>query len=218
VSQGSASSGSALSIAEVASALAPFRVKLADSQLAAIARYVELLLYWNRTISLTSLEDPAEIVSRHFGESIFVHSFLPVDSGRLADVGTGAGFPGMALKIAFPDLQVTLIEPNRKKCAFLAEVQRELHISRVAIERSRYEDSPLAPQSLDFICARALGNYGSLLRWANGPLAPSGRVVLWLGTDDSVLVGKARGWAWELPVPIPGSERRVIMVGRPLRT
>jgi 16S rRNA (guanine527-N7)-methyltransferase len=209
-----ARSGPSLSVVEVADALAPFGVTLTDAQLASIARYVDLLLYWNRTMNLTSLEDPVEIVARHFGESIFASAFAHMASGRLADVGTGAGFPGMALKIAIPELELTLVEPNRKKCAFLAEIQRELSLSGVDIMRSRYEDSPIERRSMDFLCARALGNYGSLLRWANGVLRPDGRVVLWVGIEDSVLIGKRPGWLWEIPIPIPDSIRRVVMVGR----
>lgn len=207
----------ALSGAEIAHVLAPFGVKLSDSQLAFVSRYAALLLRWNQLISLTTIEDPEEIVARHFGESIFAASLLPLTSGRLADVGTGAGFPGLALKIARPGLLVTLIESNRKKCAFLAEVQRELHLTDVNIQRSRYEDSTMAPRSVDFLCARALGNYGSLLRWARGMLSTTGSVVLWVGLEDSVLIGKTAGWSWDLPVAIPGSARRAILVGRPLQ-
>lgn len=217
MSDSEAKSEFALSGPEIAHSLAPFGIKLSDNQLASISRYAALLLRWNQSISLTTVEDPEEIIARHFGESIFAASLLPLDSGRLADVGTGAGFPGLALKIARPELLVTLIESNRKKCAFLAEVQRELHLTGVEIKRIRYEDSDIEPRSIDFLCARALGNYGSLLRWAKGVLSPAGRVALWVGLEDSVLISKTPGWSWDLPVSIPGSARRAILVGRPLR-
>jgi 16S rRNA (guanine527-N7)-methyltransferase len=200
---------------EVARILAPFGARASEDQLAAISRYAGLLLRWNKAISLTTIDHPAEIIARHFGESIFATHLIPMNYGRLADVGTGAGFPGMALKIASPGLSVTLIESNRKKCAFLAEVQRELGIVGVEIMRNRYEDAPITSQSMDFICARAVGNYGSLLRWANNILAPRGRVLIWIGLEDSILISKTLGWAWELPVPIPDSARRVLLVGRP---
>ena len=191
----------ALSLADVATALAPFGIALADAQLASISRYVDLLLIWNQSVNLTAILDPVEIVSRHFGESIFAGSFISMHLGRLTDVGTGAGFPGMPLKIAFQDLSVVLLEPNRKKCAFLTEAKSALGLSGVL--------------SGDFVCCRALGNYRRFLRWAKKALGPQGRVILWLGVDDSIMVGRTRDWYWEIPVKIPESRRRVLLVGRP---
>ena len=205
-----------LSLGEVANALAPFGVRLSDAQLLAIARYVELLLIWNQSLDLTTICDPVEVVSRHFGESIFAASVIPMHFGRLADVGSGAGFPGMPLKIAFPDLNVALLEPNRKKCAFLAEVKGELGLAGVDIVRSGYEEFFASSQRFDFICSRALGNYRRLLRWARTVLGSEGCVILWLGVDDSVIVARTRDWRWEIPVSIPESRRRVLLVGRPV--
>src|SRR5579872_3590381 len=109
-----------LSLEEIARTLSPYVGKaVTDPQLASIARYLAVLKKWNQTIPLTSIEDDTEIVARHFGESMFAGSFFPLERGRLADVGSGGGFPGFPLKIVFPELQVTLVEPNMKKCAFL---------------------------------------------------------------------------------------------------
>ena len=174
-----------LSLAEVSRGLAPYIGKpLTDEQMTKISRYLEMLRKWNEAIALTSIEDEAEIVARHFGESLFVASLIPLQGGRLADVGTGAGFPGLPLKISNPALQVTLVEPNLKKCAVLREVQAALGFSGVEIARSRYEDLDVAPNSFDFLCSRALGGYRRLLQWSKGALKPQGRVVIWLGIDD----------------------------------
>jgi 16S rRNA (guanine527-N7)-methyltransferase len=204
-----------LSCQQIAATLAPFGVGLTGAQLAAIESYVRLLLSWNASINLTALEDPLEIVTRHFGESVFATSVIPMRSGRLADVGSGAGFPGMALKIAIPELDVVLIESNRKKCAFLAEVKQSLGLERVDIIRERYEEWPAQAHSVDFLCSRALGNYRHLLRWSQSVLKSGGKAVLWLGTDDSTLVGNTLGWDWAVPTPIPDSRRRVLLVGSP---
>lgn len=205
-----------LSLAEIARTLSPFIGKpLSDEQLTRISKYLSLLKEWNEAASLTSLKDDAEIVARHFGESIFAGSLLILEGGRLADVGSGAGFPGLALKIAFPKLQVTLVEPNIKKCGFLREVVANLGLSLVDVLRSRYEEVTTASNSFDFISSRALGGYKRLLRWSESALKARGHVILWLGTEDSNLLARTKGWNWELPVSIPESRRRVVLMGRP---
>ena len=205
-----------LSLEEIARTLSPYVDKpVTDPQLARIARYLALLKKWNQTIPLTSIENDTEIVARHFGESMFAGSLFPLERGRLADVGSGAGFPGFPLKIAFPELQVTLVEPNVKKCAFLREAQRILGISGVEVVRSRYEDFSAAPNSFDFLCSRALGGYGRLLQWSKTVLKPKGCVILWLGSEDSNILARTKGWNWALPVSIPESRRRVVLTGRP---
>jgi len=205
-----------LSLDEIARALSPYLSEaLSSAQLAEIAQYLELLKRWNQTIALTSIEEDTEMVARHFGESIFAGSLVPIQRGRLADVGSGAGFPGLPLKIAFPELQVALIEPNGKKCAFLREVQSFLGLSSVEIVRNRYEDFRPQPASLDFISSRALGGYRRLLQWSKSVLRPDGHVILWLGVEDSSLLSRTKGWNWELPVTIPESRRRVVLIGRP---
>ena len=202
-----------LSRDEIAHILLPYGGKtLTNSQLASLIKYLELLKKWNQTIPLTSIQDDTESVARHFGESIFAGSLLPL-SGRLADVGSGAGFPGLPLKIAFPELQVTLLEPNIKKCAFLREVQSVLGLPGVAIVRNRYEDFHAAPGSFDFVCSRALGGYKRLLRWSNVVLKQGGHVILWLGTEDSNLLTRVKDWNWALPVKIPESRQRVLLMG-----
>src|ERR1700730_14846413 len=118
---------------QISSALSGFQVQLSSEQITKVREYVRLLLKWNQSISLTSVRDPMEIVARHFGESMFLSCLIPVEKCRLADLGTGAGFPGLALKIARPTLQVTLIESNKKKCAFLSEVVRALEIKHLEV-------------------------------------------------------------------------------------
>src|SRR5260370_27355654 len=205
-----------LSLNETARAVSPFLTKpLADPQLVRISKYVALLKRWNQTIPLTSIEDDSEILTRHFGESIFAASLLAIGRGRLADVGSGPGFPGLPLKIAFPDLQVRLIEPNIRTCAFLREVQANLGLSGVEIVRTRYEDFPSAQASVDFISSRALGGYKRLLLWSRTVLRPEEKVILWMGVEDSNLLSKANECIWELPVNIPESRRRAVLIGKP---
>ena len=205
-----------LSLAEIANSLAPYiTAPLPDPQLARIAAFLKMLKKWNQIVPLTSIEDDSEIVARHFGESIFAGRFLGIATGRLADVGSGAGFPGLPLKIVFPSLRVTLIEPNLKKCAFLREVKEVLALENVEIARSTYENLASPPKYFDFIGSRALGGYRRLLQWSRQALSPGGRVILWLGVDDSTSIGRLEGWRWQLPANIPESKRRVLLIGQP---
>src|ERR1700693_808752 len=142
---------------QICDALAPFAISPNHDQIARVQEYVVLLLKWNRSVSLTSITDPVEIVGRHFGESMFASELLPVENCRLADVGTGAVFPGLALKIASPSLHVTLIESNKKKCAFLSEVVRALGFSDVEIRPERFEEIRQEPVLPTLITSRGAG-------------------------------------------------------------
>jgi 16S rRNA (guanine527-N7)-methyltransferase len=203
-----------LSRHQIAEALAPFGISLPERHLEAIARYVECLIMWNQSVSLTSLDDPLEIVARHFGESLFVTQIIPIKSGRLADLGSGAGFPGLPLKILCPELDVVLLEANSRKCAFLTEIIGILNLSGVRVIKSRYEEFRTGPRAFSFICSRAIGDYRRLLRWSREMLKEDGRVILWLGEDDSIRIGRTDGWIWDVPTRIPESRRRVILSGR----
>src|SRR6201997_3684790 len=103
-------------------ALSEFQLTLNDLQVQQIQQYTRILLAWNDKVNLTAIRDPLEILYRHFCESMFGASLLPVENCRLADVGTGGGFPGLPLKILRPDLDLYLVESNIKKATFLAEV------------------------------------------------------------------------------------------------
>ncbi len=196
--------------------LQSYGLDTSDSLCGQIQLYIDLLLKWNRRISLTSVESEEKIVRYHFAESFLATRACESVEGRLADVGTGAGFPGLALKIYRPQLRVSLIESNSKKCAFLAEVIRLLHLDETEVVRSRYGDIKRPRNLFDIVTARALGDVPSLLRWAESALGANGRVLLWLGSYG---VEQARAsappWSWNQPYPIPSAKGRFILVGSP---
>ena len=201
---------------QICEALAPFGISPTDDQVAKIREYVQLLLKWNRSISLTSIIDPVEIVARHFGESMFAAKLLPVENCRLADVGTGAGFPGLAIKIECPSIHLTLIESNKKKCAFLSEVVRTLGFADIEVRPERFEQ--IRPETVlaNVITSRAVGEFKQLLRWSKNALARRGHLVLWVGAEDSTRIASNPGWTWQPPIRIPDSQRRFIVIGRPV--
>ncbi len=198
----------------VRQALEPYGVQPTDVQVELIQRYIDKLVIWNQKVRLTAVTEPREILERHFGESMFAAQIVPVCQGRLADVGSGAGFPGLPLKIACPGLDVVLIEANHKKAAFLAEVRRELRLEGVEIVGGRIEDLQVERGFADFVSARAVGGFARLLKWSRDALSGGGRVLLWLGAEDASKVGKFGGWTWRESIRIPNSRRRVLLIGQ----
>ena len=201
------------SLAIIRRAMDEFKLPAYDEQALQIQEYIKLLLAWNDKVNLTAIRDPLEILYRHFCESMFAGISVPIEGGRLADVGTGAGFPGLGLKIFRPALRVFLIEANLKKATFLLEVIRELGLTDVQVLVQRYQDlsEELAP--LDFVCARALGEFPEFLAWAHKYQVMAKRVLLWVGARDLLEIQKLRGWKWQDPISVPNSLRRLLLVG-----
>src|ERR1700756_382315 len=128
------------SMAVIRRALEEFKLPPYDDQVLQIQQYIKILLAWNDKVNLTAIRDPLEILYRHFCECMFAGISVPLEKGRLADAGTGAGFPGLPLKILRPGLQVFLIESNLKKATFLTEVIRELGIRDARVLVRRHEE------------------------------------------------------------------------------
>jgi 16S rRNA (guanine527-N7)-methyltransferase len=204
---------SSLSADLISKALGQFQLQFSANQVNLIQRYMAKLLAWNEKINLTAIHDPVEILYRHFCESMYAAVAVPGLSGRLADVGSGAGFPGLALKIAHPSLQVFLIESNVKKATFLAEMVRELELSDTRVLVSRYEELGEEIAPLDFICSRALGEFEKLLTWAQGERVAAQRAILWVGGRDVAQIQRVAGWVWKEPIPVPYSLQRFLLVG-----
>jgi len=201
---------------QIAAAVLPYGIQLSGDQVFKIRAYISILLKWNKLISLTTIVDPSEIVSRHFGESMFLASMLPVENCRLADVGSGGGFPGLALKILSQKLRVALIESNKKKCAFLSEVIRGLDLKEVEVLPQRFEEIRPRPSLTDIVTARAVGGFPALLKWSKNVLVPRGHIALWVGGEDTTKISSTPGWTWRPAMRLPESQRRFILIGRPL--
>jgi 16S rRNA (guanine527-N7)-methyltransferase len=203
----------ALSTETIRRALGEFQLQASDTQVVQIQQYIKILLQWNEKINLTAIRDPLEILNRHFCESMYAAVAVPVENGRLADVGSGAGFPGIPLKIIRPDLQVFLIESNLKKATFLAEVARELGLTDARVMVSRYEELGEEVAPVDFACSRALGEFSAFLEWARSDQIAAKQVILWIGARDLPEIQKVRAWEWREPIQVPHSLRRLLLVG-----
>jgi 16S rRNA (guanine527-N7)-methyltransferase len=199
--------------AAIERAAGEFHLALNDRQVVQIQQYTKLLWTWNEKVNLTAIRDPLEVLYRHFCESMFGSTLLPVENCRLADVGSGGGFPGIPLKIIRPDLHIFLVESNVKKATFLAEVVRELGLTDSRVLVSRFEELGEEVAPLDVVCSRALGDFANFLAWAASPQIAAKQVLLWLGGRDLEEVRTQPSWTWSEPLSVPKSLQRVILLG-----
>ncbi len=193
---------------------------LSHAQLKYISMYIDILLHWNERINLTAVREPEEIVTRHFGESIFaarlLFSDVPVDSiGKtlhVIDVGSGAGFPGLPIKIWAPRIHLTLIESNQRKATFLRETVRKLGLENVDVFTGRAES--FSGTKGEVVTLRAVERFETILPVAAGLVASQGRLAVLVGAAQ---VGKVRelvsGMTWEEPIALPLSSQRSVMIG-----
>jgi 16S rRNA (guanine527-N7)-methyltransferase len=211
---------------------------LSLSQLDHISTYIDLLLRWNARINLTAIRDPEEIVTRHFGESLFAARHLfppypvsssvrvvppvvkgfdfaearrPTAEARVADLGSGTGFPGIPIKLWAPNITLTLIESNHKKATFLREVARALTLTDIDIQNARAQ---AITQTFDVVTLRAVEHFAGTLPVAARLLAPTARLALLIGSSQ---LNDARSasptLSWQDPIPVPESKSRLLLIG-----
>jgi 16S rRNA (guanine527-N7)-methyltransferase len=192
---------------------------LGEESLFALAAHFELLLRWNEKMNLTAVREPVEILRRHFLESLTAMQVVEFGPGVLYDIGTGPGFPGLPLKAACPQIELFLVEASLKKAAFLKEVVRAAALERVHVEAARVE-TLLERSELelaDWVTMRAVGGVTTLVPLLRRLLVPHGQILLYLGENDAGEVrNNVGGFNWRPAHRIPGSERRVILVGEVL--
>ncbi|MGH9404231.1 MAG: 16S rRNA (guanine(527)-N(7))-methyltransferase RsmG [Terriglobia bacterium] len=193
--------------------LRPYGVELTAEQTGKVRLYLSLLMRWNGRINLTGVRDPRECITRHFGESLMLSRGYEL-TGRLLDVGSGAGFPGLALKIAFPSLKATLLEPVAKKRAFLKEVARQCGFEQVDVCPQRFVDfCARSNDRFEAITARAVGKVAALADRSMSILADSGRLYLWLTREQArTIVGNTRAARWINELQVPRERNRIILV------
>jgi len=231
--------------------------RLTTNDLAHISTYIDILQRWNARVNLTAIRSEEEIVTRHFGESLFTarHLFpdtpararsLPTSQssaeaaerrenvahgvsrgfsaledaapkGRksaritLADLGSGAGFPGIPIKLWTPEIQLTLIESNHKKATFLREITRALTLTDVNIQNIRAES--LTGVSFDVVALRAVERFELILPIAASLVSPGGRLAILIGQPQLAKAQSALATlTWSAPLPIPNSQSRLLVV------
>ncbi len=146
---------------ELKAALAP-KVMLTDGMIAQLKTYAALLKEWNEKMNLTAISEESEVVEKHFYDCLIPAKVFSFEGKSICDLGTGAGFPGLVLAIAFPTSQITLVDATLKKCHFLEEVIKALGLKNVKIVNARAETYS-ARESFDIVTGRAVAPLPELL-------------------------------------------------------
>lgn len=242
----------------ISRSLEPF-ASVSPALAAQLSTYLELLLRWNVRMNLTAVRDREQIVTRHFGESLFAARHLfpnhaaaganhagagaPTGSAErsspadrqitrspdrqfVVDLGSGAGFPGIPIKLWAPALEVTLVEAKHRKAIFLREVLRALQLAGISVFAGRAEDLPAQAAPLT-VTLRAVEKFSdalplaaSLVRAASSPghqtaRAPDARRLALLVGESQIAAARSLvpDFSWHDPLPIPGSSSRVLLIG-----
>jgi len=174
-------------------------LELSTAQLDQLEQHYNLLIKWNRVLNLTRINQIEEVVERHYCESIFLGVNLPSGKLNIADLGSGAGFPGIPIAIVRPECAVSLIESHQRKSVFLREATRALRNIRVWCER--FED---VSEGFDWVVCRAV-RFSEVEKPATS-IAP--RIAI-LGTEKP----SASCFTWNSPILLPWGQRRSLWIG-----
>ncbi len=200
-------------------------VPLGDGERTLLTKYYEELIFWNKTISLVSVKSPLDIPIKHFIDSLTVLHFIEKRASRLLDLGSGAGFPGIPLKIVLRRLKLTLVESSRKKASFLKNVTRKLDLDDVTIVNERVE-SILEEKdhrgSYDIVISRATFKLPELIERGAPFLSSGGTLIAMKGKNTAIELSESSGLAlkkglalpecYDIELPITGHKRKILLL------
>lgn len=201
-------------------------IEVSDEQLKQFERYYEVLVDWNEKMNLTGITEREQVYIKHFYDSISLAFHVPMgEMGSMADIGSGAGFPGIPLKICYPHLQLTIVDSLNKRIQFLQHVVTELGLSQVQLLHGRAEDLGRQKElrdAFDLVTARAVARMAILNEFCLPFTKPGGLFVAMKGSNPvdevkeaarslSELKGK---WIStpEFSLPLENSERHLVII------
>ncbi len=195
------------------------QLELSPAQTSRLMDYLSLLQKWNRTYNLTAIRDPAKMVSHHLLDSLSIVNL--VKAGRLLDVGTGAGLPGIPLAIARPDIRITMLDSNNKKTAFVQQVVSELALTNAMVVNERVE-SWKQDEKFDAIVSRAFSSLRDFAEKTGHLLAEEGELLAMRGLQpDEEMADLPPGFSIrqsvKLVVPGVDGQRHLVVIKRELR-
>lgn len=209
---------------KIAPKCAEFGAELDSERVERLNLYGNLLLSWNEKMNLTAITDPEEVLYKHFYDCILFLKHIPLKKGdSLIDVGTGAGFPGMVLKIMRPDIRVTLLDSLNKRLVFLNDVIEKTGLDNISTLHMRAEDagkSPLHREKYDIACARAVASLPALSEYCLPLVKKGGSFVAMKGAsaaeETAAASNAARLLGGEKPIIIcetlTGNEQRAFVI------
>lgn len=165
-------------------ALEGYKIKLNETQLNQLDTYYKLLVEWNEKINLTAITDPQGVAVKHFADSLSVFNYLDIpQNARVIDVGTGAGFPGIVLKIARPDINLTLLDSLKKRFLFLEALLNDLALEAEFVQgrAEEYGQDLDMRESYDLVVSRAVAQLNTLSEYCLPFARLSGRFVAFKG-------------------------------------
>lgn len=186
-------------------------------QVNAFMTYLPELKKWNKAYNLTAMKTDEDIIIKHFLDSLLYLKAIPEGTIKIADVGSGAGFPGIPMKIIRPEIETTLIEPSRKKSAFLRHIIRQLGLEKIEVIEKRVEDvgGPLAaPLLFDVAVTRALFEIKDFIKRASHIVKKGGLFILSKGPKVEEELKGLRGIRYELlttPLPLTNIRRYIVI-------
>ena len=170
--------------------LLKLNIEINDIQLEKLEKYYEILERENKLYNLTSITEKETVFLKHFYDSLTIVKIIDLNEQSLCDLGTGAGFPGMVLKIIFPNLKVTLIDATLKKCNFLEKVIKELSLENINVINERVEEyAKKEREKYDIVTARAVAPLKHLLEYGVPLLKVNGVFIAMKGNINKELVG-----------------------------
>ena len=194
--------------------LANFSLTLSEPQIASLLAFIQLIQKWNKAYNLTAVREPLEMVDLHLLDSLAILPHLP--DGRIADIGTGAGIPGIPLAICRPDCHFTLVDSNSKKTRFVQQAMLELKLSNVEVVHARVEQlMPKMP--FDAVLTRAFASLPDIVRLTGHLLAEDGVLLAMKGQTPSDELASVAGVHQVIPLHVPGidAERCLIRIEKP---
>lgn len=209
----------------IKTAVKGFKITLSDIQLLQLEKYYQLLSEWNKKINLTTITEPQDVAVKHFADSLTLLNYIDIpQNSTVIDVGTGAGFPGVVLKIARPDIELTLLDSLNKRLLFLDEVTDELGFTAQLVH-SRAEDganNSELRETYDFAVSRAVAQLNVLAEYCLPYVKVGGYFAAMKGPDAqeeikkaqyavSLLGGKVKSIN-EFSLPLNGGERTIAII------
>jgi 16S rRNA (guanine527-N7)-methyltransferase len=207
-------------------------ISISDEAFTRFERYYQLLVEWNERMNLTAITDRGDVYIKHFYDSLSLSFFYDVSNvGSMADIGSGAGFPSLPLKVLFPHIKVTIIDSLNKRITFLEEVVRSLELDNVSLVHGRAEDFGNHPQyreQFDLVTARAVAKLNVLSEFCLPFTRVGGSFIAMKGAKaeeeiiDSkkaiqVLGGKLKD-TFSFTLPLETSSRQLIVISKERNT